>query len=69
MRRVFADRAGYLADPDYSSVPVQGSRLRVMRKSWRERSMRSGRLRAKKCERGSRMLAEPPRRVQRLQRW
>lgn len=24
MRRVFADRAGYLADPDYSNVPVEG---------------------------------------------
>ncbi len=24
MRRVFADRAGYLADPDYSNVPVAG---------------------------------------------
>src|ERR1700685_1694265 len=24
MRRVFADRAAYLADPDYSNVPVAG---------------------------------------------
>jgi len=24
MRRVFADRAAYLADPDYSDVPVAG---------------------------------------------
>src|SRR5260370_18602187 len=24
MRRVFADRAAYLADPDYADVPVQG---------------------------------------------
>src|SRR5437879_12939007 len=24
MRRVFADRAGYPADPDYSNVPVAG---------------------------------------------
>jgi len=24
MRRIFADRAAYLADPDYSNVPVAG---------------------------------------------
>ena len=24
MRRVFADRAAYLADPDFSNVPVAG---------------------------------------------
>jgi len=48
MRRVFADRAAYLADPDYSNVPVAGlTDPCLCQRSFRDRGLAARRHRAK----------------------